>query len=70
MKFLFARFFLLLPVFAMAVLTVSSVEAAESARPLIFKDAQPKMHRLSARASQLDSRAREYPKIGFIFGTD
>ena len=43
MKFLFARFFLLLPVFAMAVLTVSSVEAAESARPLIFKDAQPKM---------------------------
>ncbi|MGY8653982.1 MAG: BPSS1187 family protein [Verrucomicrobiia bacterium] len=70
MKFLFARFFLLLPVFAMAVLTVSSVEAAESAPPLIFKDAQPKMHRLSARASQLNSRAREYPKIGFIFGTD
>lgn len=35
-----------------------------------YNDRQPKKYLFKARASSLDSRAREYPKIGFVFGTD
>lgn len=45
-------------------------QAADSSRPLVFSDRQATVYKLSARASKLDARAREYPKIGFVFGTD
>lgn len=35
-----------------------------------FKDPQPQRYKLSARASKLDPRTKEYPEIGFVFGTD
>ena len=35
-----------------------------------FKDAKPQRYKLSARSSKLDSRAKEHPEIGFVFGTD
>ena len=41
--------------------------AAEREASLVFGDARPALHRFSARASQLDPRAREYPKIDFVF---
>ncbi|VAX40948.1 hypothetical protein MNBD_PLANCTO02-905 [hydrothermal vent metagenome] len=36
-------------------------------RRLKFNDSQPQHYQLSARASKIDSRVREYPKIGFVF---
>ena len=35
-----------------------------------YNDPKPQKYHLQARASKLDSRTREYPKIGFVFGTD
>ncbi|MFK5923879.1 MAG: hypothetical protein QM496_17010 [Verrucomicrobiota bacterium] len=35
-----------------------------------YKDAKPQRYHLSARASKLDSRTKEYPEIGFVFGDD
>ena len=32
-----------------------------------FKDSSPKRHRFSARASELDPRAREHPELGYVF---
>ena len=64
----FACWFLSLSCFVLAL--PSCADAAASSRPLVFKDPRAKQYKLSARASRLDSRAREYPKIGFVFGTD
>ncbi|OYP37767.1 hypothetical protein CGZ80_04175 [Rhodopirellula sp. MGV] len=35
-----------------------------------FADPTPQRYQLKARASQIDPRAKEYPEIGFTFGTD
>ncbi|MCF6311421.1 MAG: SGNH/GDSL hydrolase family protein [Verrucomicrobiales bacterium] len=37
---------------------------------LVYKDAKKQRYHLSARASKLDSRTKEYPEIGFVFGND
>ncbi len=41
-----------------------------SSTKFAYKDAKPQRYKLSARASKLDSRTKEYPKIGFVFGDD
>ena len=56
------------PAIALAVLLLalsSPLCAAEP--PLTFSDPQPQRYELTARASQLDSRAREHPEIDFVF---
>ncbi|WP_235034387.1 BPSS1187 family protein [Roseiconus lacunae] len=35
-----------------------------------FRDDSPQRYTLKVRASKLDSRVKEYPEIGFVFGTD
>lgn len=35
-----------------------------------YKDRSPKVYKLQARASKIDKRAKEYPDINFVFGTD
>src|SRR6185503_17431884 len=35
--------------------------------PLTFSDPQPQRYELSARASEIDSRAKEHPEIDFVF---
>lgn len=35
-----------------------------------YKDVKPQRYHLAARASKLDSRTKEYPEIGFVFGDD
>ncbi len=52
---------------ACAAQTSLSVSPAAESRRLVFHDPKPQHYRLSARASKLDSRAREYPKIDFVF---
>lgn len=37
------------------------------AAPPAYKDAEPKRHDLSARASQIDNRTKQHPEIGFVF---
>jgi hypothetical protein len=45
--------------------------AAQRPSPaLAFVDPTPQQYRLQARASALDKRVREYPEIGFVFGSD
>lgn len=59
---------------------ISSSSLAEAQRPTAprgnarnqvprFNDPQPKRYQLQARASELDSRTKEYPEINFVFGT-
>ncbi|HEY2412478.1 MAG TPA: hypothetical protein VGI40_09565 [Pirellulaceae bacterium] len=55
-------------VFAMCLLSSSALHSQE--RPLAFNDAQPQRYELSARASQLDSRAKEHSEIDFVFAKD
>lgn len=38
--------------------------------PLLFRDPTPGRYNLTARASQLDPRARPHPEIGFVFEKD
>lgn len=38
--------------------------------PLAFNDPTPQHYKLTARASQLDPRARPHPEIGFVFEKD
>ncbi|MEZ6046590.1 MAG: hypothetical protein R3C11_13660 [Planctomycetaceae bacterium] len=45
----------------------SNLDAAE---PFHYQDANPQQYNLSARASEIDSRAKEYPAIDFVFGTN
>lgn len=44
---------------------LSTLHAAET--PLVFRDRVPQRYELSARASQVDSRARPHPEIDFVF---
>lgn len=43
----------------------ATLDAAEA--PLVLRDRSPQRYELSARASQLDSRARPHPEIDFVF---
>lgn len=47
------------------VVSVSSLNAAEPA--LSFSDPQPQRYELSARASEIDPRAKEHAEIDFVF---
>ena len=42
----------------------------QSPGPATADDPQPQRYEFQARASELDPRAREYPEIQFVFGTD
>lgn len=53
-------------VFTLMVLVGSAV----SAEPLKYSDPNPQQYKLQARASKLDPQAKEYPKIGYVFGSD
>lgn len=55
---------------ASALFFVVALSSRAQQPPLKFNDPAPKQHHLTARASKLDPRAREYPKIDFVFGTD
>ena len=57
---------LLLPLFLLFTVVVSPTEGAE---PFSYHDPEPKQYNLSARASELDARAKEYPEINYVFGT-
>ena len=55
----------LLPLLALPLLAgFVSAETVPS-----FRDRNPQRYKLSARASELDSRAKEYPEIDFVFGS-
>lgn len=54
-----------LPLFALLAGLALPLSAAEA--PLVFKDPQPQRYELSARASELDPRAKEHPEIDFVF---
>jgi hypothetical protein len=43
---------------------------ASAADPPAYRDPTPKRHDLTARASQIDSRARAHPEISFHFEKD
>lgn len=45
--------------------SLSTLHATET--PLVFSDRSPQRYELSARASQIDSRARPHPEIDFVF---
>jgi hypothetical protein len=45
-------------------------QALAAAAPLTFNDAAPKRYELTARASQIDPRARPHPEIEFVFEKD
>lgn len=40
---------------------------ARAAEPTVYADPKPQRYHLTARASELDSRAREHPEIDFVF---
>ena len=50
------------------IFPVQSVVYSQTNQPeqLRFSDAQPKLHRLTARASDIDKRVRAHPEIGFL----
>lgn len=48
------------------VLSVLSVATAARAQ-LVFNDAKPQRYEFTARASELDPRAKEHPEIDFVF---
>lgn len=54
-------------VFVLCVLVVSGIFSGLSAAELKFTDQKPKLYRLQERASKIDSRAKEYPEINFVF---
>ena len=45
--------------------SIASLDASEP--PLAFRDPTPQRYELTARASQIDLRAKEHPEINFIF---
>jgi len=57
MKSVFLHFFLLLP----------GASLLQAASPLHYDDPAPKHYELSARASEVDPRARPHPGIDFVF---
>ena len=52
------------------LLLVSLGPLAAAQPPLAFDDPQPQRYELSARASQVDPRAKEHPEIDFVFTKD
>ncbi len=57
----------LLLLFIGTIITVPGTPAFAKQIRLRYKDQTPQYYKLSARASEIDSRVREYPKIGFVF---
>lgn len=55
-------------VLPLTLLSIAATAVAETVPS--FRDRDPKRYKLSARASELDERAKEYPEVGFVFGTD
>ncbi len=54
--------------FAGGLLLLATFAPLHSAEPaLVFNDPQPKRYELSARASQIDPRAKEHAEIDFVF---
>ena len=49
---------------ALAVVLIAGFAAAD---PLEFSDPQPQRYEFTARASEIDSRARSHPEIDFVF---
>src|SRR6267378_6184487 len=57
------------PFIALLLLTrLLSLHAADA--PLTFADPKPQRYEFSARASEIDPRARPHPEIDFIFEKD
>src|SRR4051794_99739 len=50
---------------ALCFLPLAALRSQE--RSLVFNDPQPQRYELSARASQIDPRAKEHPEIDFVF---
>jgi hypothetical protein len=50
---------------AACLVTFGRADAQDA--PFVFNDAQPSRYELSARASEIDPRAREHSDIGFVF---
>ncbi len=53
-----------------AVQAVVQSVSRSTTKELVFVDPTPQQYRLKARASALDKSTREYPEIGFVFGTE
>jgi hypothetical protein len=51
--------------FTLLLLAIAGTLRAES--PLVFNDPKPQRYELSARASELDPKAKEHPEIDFVF---
>jgi len=49
--------------------TITAILVLAVAELAVVAAAKPQKFHLEARASELDKRAREYPKIGFVFGS-
>jgi hypothetical protein len=60
----------LLSIPAILVLLVSLCRFAPAQQPIAFNDPNPQRYELSARASQVDSRAKEHPEIDFVFSKE
>lgn len=50
--------------------SIFSFHLYSSAGELNYEDKKPQLYKLQQRASKIDSRAKEYPDINFVFGTD
>lgn len=46
------------------------VKGADRNPETLFDDPSPQQYTFQVRASEIDSRTKEYPEIGFIFGSD
>jgi len=57
--------FLSIPTVLLLLVNLGRFAAAQ--QPLAFDDPQPQRYEISARASQIDSRAKEHPEIDFVF---
>jgi hypothetical protein len=55
--------------FPTVALVLAASYLSEAAEPFSFQDKDPKRYQLSARASEIDSRAKPHPEIGFVFET-
>jgi hypothetical protein len=54
--------------FTLAGALIGHASAADA--PLVFKDPTPKRYDFTARASQIDPKAKAHPEIGFLFEKD
>jgi hypothetical protein len=57
-------------IFTLGVLLASLGGLIAAEPPLVFVDPNPQRYELSARASQIDARAKEHPEIDFVFTKD